>query len=477
MRNIAEWRIGSILMLVPLAVLARRWTAVERHPIAALLASSCVGALWTGWCNGRMGSFDSPWPYYLYFAIGVVMPVPMQPRYRLLIIGTVAACILVGFGGLHPEHLRHPLMPDAMLFLFHIVEAACRALTDGAHGYTPANGLLALREAIAEDAARRLGVTVDPECVVVVPGGKVTMSFAMMILGQPGAEILYPDPGFPIYRSMIDFSGARAVPYPARAGFCAESVLARITPATRLLIVNSPSNPTGEVIARRELDRLVDGLAQHPQVTVLSDEIYARLVYAPERHASLLGAEALRDRLIVLDGLSKTYAMTGWRLGWGIWPRALAELATRLAINIYSCVNAATQHAAIAALTGPQALVDQMVATFAQRRDVLVSALDALPGISCRRPGGAFYAFPDVRATGFSARELQDRWLDELGVATLAGDSFGAGGEGHVRFSYASSLDNLHEAVRRIGGWLHTHCIGADHAHPIHHPRPRPCHL
>ena len=357
----------------------------------------------------------------------------------------------------------------------HIVEAACRALADGAHGYTPANGLLALREAIAEDAARRVGATVDPEAVVVVPGGKVTMSFAMMILGHPGAEILYPDPGFPIYRSMIEFSGARAVPYTVRDGLDVDDVLARITPATRLLILNSPSNPTGEVIPRRALERLVAGLAAHPQVHVLSDEIYGRLVYAPERHTSLLGADGLRDRLIVLDGLSKTYAMTGWRLGWGIWPRALAEIATRLAINIYSCVNTATQHAAIAALRGPQGAVDQMVATFGRRRDVLVSALNTLPGVSCRRPGGAFYAFPDVRATGFTARELQDRWLDELGVATIAGTSFGAKGEGHVRFSYASSLDDLHEAVRRIDGWLHTHVPGVDHVRAGHHARPCPC--
>lgn len=356
----------------------------------------------------------------------------------------------------------------------HIVEAACRALTDGAHGYTPANGLLALREAIAEDARQRLGASVDPECVVVVPGGKVTMSFAMMILGQPGAEILTPDPGFPIYRSMIEFSGARAVPYPVRDGFSAADVLRRITANTRLLILNSPSNPTGEVIPARELDALVAGLAAHPQVHVLSDEIYGRLVYAPERHHSLLGADALRDRLIVLDGLSKTYAMTGWRLGWGIWPRPLAEIATRLAINIYSCVNAATQHAAIAALRGPQDAVARMVATFGQRRDVVVSALNALPGVSCRQPGGAFYAFADVRATGFSAHELQDRWLDEIGVATIAGTSFGAGGEGHVRLSYASALDQLNEAIRRIDGWLHTQTSGVSHVRPCHHAAARP---
>ena len=343
----------------------------------------------------------------------------------------------------------------------HIVEAACRALVDGHHGYTPANGIRELREAICADAARRLGVTVDPGQVVVVPGGKVTMSFAMLMFGRPGAEILHPDPGFPIYRSLIEFSGAAPVGYPLRAregdALAADEVLARITPRTRLVIINSPANPTGGVASPAELDRLVAGLARHPEVFVLSDEIYARLIYGRARHVSLLAAASLRDRLIILDGLSKTYAMTGWRLGWGIWPGELAEAATRLAINLYSCVNAATQHAAIAALTGPQDAVDRMVATFAERRAVIVEGLNGLPGVRCGVPGGAFYAFADITGTGFSARELQDRWLDELGVATIAGTSFGARGEGHVRLSYATSLEDIREAMHRLGGWLCRH--------------------
>jgi aspartate aminotransferase len=343
----------------------------------------------------------------------------------------------------------------------HIVEAACRALRDGHHGYTPANGILELREAIAADAERRVGVQVDPGQVVVVPGGKVTIAFAMLILGSPGTEILYPDPGFPIYRSMINFSGATPVGYPLHecdgSSFSAAEVLARITPRTRLIIVNSPANPTGGVVSRRELDRLAEGLSRHPNVFVLSDEIYARLVFGADGHQSLLAVESLRDRLIVLDGLSKTYAMTGWRLGWGIWPGELAEVATRFAINIYSCVNAATQHAGIAALTGPQEPVECMVETFAQRRDIIVRALNGLPGVRCALPSGAFYAFPDITATGFSALELQDRWLDEIGVATIAGTSFGALGEGHVRFSYTNSLDNIREAMRRIDAWLRQH--------------------
>jgi len=342
----------------------------------------------------------------------------------------------------------------------HIVEAACRALVDGHHGYTPANGIPALREAIVADLDRRLGVAVDPAQVVVVPGGKVTLAFAAQIFGGPGAEILIPDPGYPIYRSLVELSGASAVGYPLHApggaGFSADEVLARITPRTRLLIVNSPANPTGGVVPAAELERLVAGLERHPQVFVLADEIYARLVFDTE-HTSLLRAASLRARLIVLDGLSKTHAMTGWRLGWGIWPGALAELATRLAINLFSCVNTAAQHAAVAALTGPQEHVERMVASFAGRRDAIVAALAGLPGIRCARPGGAFYAFPDVSGTGFTARTLQDRWLEELGVATIAGTSFGARGEGHVRFSYASSLADIHEAMRRLGGWLHDH--------------------
>ncbi len=343
----------------------------------------------------------------------------------------------------------------------HVVEAACRALRDGHHGYTPAQGIPALREAIAADPAQRLGGAVEPREVVVVPGGKVTMSFATMILGHAGAEILYPDPGFPIYRSMIDFSGATGVGYPLHAGdgssFSADEVLSRITPRTRLLIVNSPANPTGAVASSGELDRLAEGLARHPEVFVLSDEIYGRLVFGAARHRSLLAAGSLRDRLIVLDGLSKTYAMTGWRLGWGIWPGELAEVATRLAVNIHSCVNAATQHAGLAALAGPQEPVSRMVGVLAERRDAIVDGLNRLPGVRCVLPGGAFYAFPDVTGTGLSARELSDRWLEDIGVATIPGGCFGPLGEGHVRFSYTSSIDDIREAMRRLDAWLRQH--------------------
>jgi aspartate/methionine/tyrosine aminotransferase len=233
--------------------------------------------------------------------------------------------------------------------------------------------------------------------------------------------------------------------------FNADEVLSKITPRTRLLIVNSPANPTGGVVPRAELDRLVAGLDRHPQVAVLSDEIYGEILYDGAEHASFLAYPSLRDRLILLDGWSKTYAMTGWRLGYGVWPQALVEAAERLAINCHSCVNAAAQFAGLAALTGPRAPVQRMVAAFAERRQMIVAALNRLPGVSCIRPGGAFYVFPNVAETGLTAQVLQARLLDEVGVATIAGTSFGAFGEGYLRLSYANSLAAIGEAMARIG--------------------------
>ena len=336
----------------------------------------------------------------------------------------------------------------------HIVEAAVKALRDGHHGYTPANGILPLREAVAADIAQRRGVEVDPDHIVVVPGGKVTMFFAILMFGSAGAEIMYPDPGFPIYESAINFSGAKPVPIRLHEdndfSFRAEEVLAQITPATRLIIVNSPANPTGGAIAAEEMDQFAAGLEAHPEIAVLSDEIYARMLYDGRDHVSLLGYESLRDRLILLDGWSKTYAMTGWRLGYGVWPERLIDYVTRLAINDHSCVNAAAQHAGIAALTGPQDSVKDMLRAFDERRAVIVEELNAIPGFRCARPAGAFYAFPNIEGTGRSARELEAQLLDEAGVATVAGTSFGAQGEGYLRFSYANSSAKIREAMQRI---------------------------
>ncbi|MGD9508868.1 MAG: pyridoxal phosphate-dependent aminotransferase [Geminicoccaceae bacterium] len=336
----------------------------------------------------------------------------------------------------------------------HIVEAAVKALRDGQHGYTPANGILPLREAVAVDMALRRGVEVAPDRVVIVPGGKVTMFMAIAMFGEPGAEIMYPDPGFPIYRSLIEWTGATPVPIALHESrgfaFSAEEVLGLITPRTRLMIVNSPANPTGGVVPQPELDRLVKGLERHPQVAVMSDEIYARMCYDGVPHASLTTYPEIADRLILLDGWSKTYAMTGWRLGWGVWPESLAELATRLAVNVHSCVNAATQWAGIAALTGPQDTVDHMVSVFDQRRAIIVAALNELPGFRCVTPGGAFYAFPNIEGTGRSSRDLERELLDQAGVAVISGTSFGIHGEGYLRFSYAASTEAIQEACERI---------------------------
>ena len=336
----------------------------------------------------------------------------------------------------------------------HIVEAGRKALADGHHGYTPANGIPALRAAVAADLFRRHRVEVSPDLVLIVPGAKVTMFFAILMFGEPGVEILYPNPSFPIYESVIRFSGATPVPIPlhesAGFSFSAEEVLDKITPRTRLLIINSPANPTGGVVPRDELDRLVAGLERHPDVAVLSDEIYGEILYDGAEHASLLAYPSLRDRLILLDGWSKTYAMTGWRLGYGVWPKALFGAAERLAINCHSCVNASAQFAGIAALEGPRDPVRRMVTAFAERRELIVAALNGLPGFRCVRPGGAFYTFPNVTGTGRDARTLQGKLLEEAGVATVAGTSFGEYGEGYLRFSYASSREAISEAIERI---------------------------
>jgi aspartate aminotransferase len=336
----------------------------------------------------------------------------------------------------------------------HVVEAGRKALADGHHGYTPANGIPQLREAVAADIRKYRNVEVHPDNILIVPGGKVTMFFAILMFGEPGAEIMYPDPGFPIYASAINFSGATAVPIPLLEdkgfSFAAEDVLSRITPRTRLIIINSPANPTGGVVPKAELDSLVKGLEKHPHVAIMSDEIYGRMTYDNQSHASLLPYESIRDRLILLDGASKTYAMTGWRLGWSVWPASLIEAATRLCINDHSCVNAATQWAGVAALTGPQDSVDTMMRAFDERRRVILEELNTLPGVRCQRPAGAFYAFPNIAGTGKSARALQDLMLNEAGVATVSGTSFGELGEGFIRFSYANSTENIREAMRRI---------------------------
>ena len=340
----------------------------------------------------------------------------------------------------------------------HIVEAAVKALRDGQHGYTPATGILPLREAVAADIHRRIGVEVSPDQVIIVPGGKVTMFAAILMFGEPGADILYPDPGFPIYRSMIEYTGARPIPIPIRQAnafaFSAEETLALITPQTRLIILNSPANPTGGVTPKAEVDALVKGLARFPDVAILSDEIYGQMTYDGLPHVSLLSYPEIRERVILLDGWSKTYAMTGWRMGYSVWPAPLYNNVRKLAVNAWSCVNAPAQYGGLAALTGPQDSVKTMVAEFDKRRKIVVEEVNRLPGFSCIMPKGAFYAFPNISRTGYKAKALATALLEQAGVATIGGPDFGVLGEGYLRLSYANSTDNIREAVRRIGGFL-----------------------
>ncbi|HEX2510253.1 MAG TPA: aminotransferase class I/II-fold pyridoxal phosphate-dependent enzyme, partial [Microvirga sp.] len=319
-------------------------------------------------------------------------------------------------------------------------------------------GILPLREAVAADLYKRFAVEVSPERVLIVPGGKVTMFMAILMFGEPGAEILYPDPGFPIYRSMIEFTGATPVPVPIREtngfAFAADESLSLLTERTRLVILNSPANPTGGVTPKAEIDALVTGLARHPDVAVLSDEIYGTMTYDGEAHVSLLRYPEIRDRLIHLDGASKTYAMTGWRLGWSVWPKPLYDAARKLAVNSFSCVNAATQWAGIAALDGDQDCVAAMVSAFDRRRRLVVDGLNRLPGVSCITPKGAFYAFANIGATGWKAKALAAALLEESGVATIGGPDFGIHGEGYIRLSYANSEENIGRALDRMGDFL-----------------------
>ncbi|MBA3415670.1 MAG: pyridoxal phosphate-dependent aminotransferase [Chloroflexia bacterium] len=333
----------------------------------------------------------------------------------------------------------------------NVVEAGCDALRGGWTHYGPAAGQPDLREAIAHYINRR-GTAYTPDQVVVTPGGKPVMFFVLMALLQEGDEAIYPDPGFPIYKSMIDFSGATAVPLPLREAndfrLDIEELARSITPRTRLLIVNSPANPTGGVLEKSDLEAIAQLAVEHDLV-VLSDEIYAEILYEGEHH-SVAAFPGMQERTVILDGFSKTYAMTGWRLGYGLLPPELAGHVAKMMVNSVSCTASAVQRAGLEALTGPQAEVRAMVEAFRRRRTLMVEGLNAIPAVSCRMPKGAFYAFPNISATGLSSKAFADRLLEEFGVAALAGTSFGAHGEGYLRLSYANSEENLAKALDRI---------------------------
>lgn len=340
----------------------------------------------------------------------------------------------------------------------HIVEAAIKALRDGHHGYTPANGILPLREAVVRRTLTMTGIEVSPDSVMITPGGKPGMFAAIIMFGEPGVEIMYPDPGFPIYRSMIEYTGATPVPIPMREengfAFSAEETLSLISSKTRLVILNSPANPTGGVTPKREIDKLVAGLTGHPDIAIMSDEIYDAMTYDGEVHTSLLSYPEIRERLIVLNGWSKTWAMTGWRMGWSIWPEHLYNNMRKLAVNCWSCVNAPSQYAGIAAIDGPQDAVNTMMEAFDRRRMLVVERTNRLPGLSCTVPKGAFYAFVNVTETGWKAKPLASVLLEDAGVALIGGPDFGILGEGYIRISYANSEANISDAIDRIAEFL-----------------------
>src|SRR6266849_1587630 len=334
----------------------------------------------------------------------------------------------------------------------HIREAAKRALDEGATHYGPAAGLPELREAIAKHVSATRGVPISPEEVVVTPGGKPIMFFTILALVNSGDEVIHPNPGFPIYESVINFVGGVPVPIPLREengfGFDLDEFTRRLSSRTRLIVINSPQNPTGGVLDRGQLERIATAAVERG-IPILTDEIYREFLYDGE-FTSILGFPGVRERAVLLDGFSKTYAMTGWRLGYGVMPVPLAEHVTRLMVNSASCTASFVQLAGLAALEGDQTPVAQMVAEFKRRRDLIVDGLNRLPGVSCVRPRGAFYVFPNVRRTGRPASEIAERLLSEAGVAVLPGTAFGAHGEGYLRLSYANSEANLRTALDRM---------------------------
>ena len=334
----------------------------------------------------------------------------------------------------------------------YIKNAAIKAMNDGYTHYTPAAGIAQVRETVAEYVSKTRNISVDPDEVVVTPGAKPIMSFVMLALVDAGDEVIYPNPGYPIYESMINFTGGTPIPIPLKEELDfrldVEELAQRITPKTKLIILNSPHNPTGGILSRKDLERIAE-LIEGEDIFVLSDEIYSRIIYDGE-HISLASLPGMKEQIIILDGFSKTYAMTGWRLGFGVMNKELANKVTKLQVNFTSCSTAFVQMAGMEALMGPQDDVEKMVMEFRRRRDVIVHGLNQIPGVTCTLPKGAFYAFPNVKSFKKPAKEIADYLLNEAGVAVLSGTAFGAYGEGYLRLSYANSVENIQEALRRM---------------------------
>jgi aspartate/methionine/tyrosine aminotransferase len=336
----------------------------------------------------------------------------------------------------------------------HAVDATIQALREGHHGYTLPNGIIECREAVSQKIKSLYNAKINPERIVIMPGGKPTMHYAISFFGEPGAEIIYPDPGFPIYESMINYTGATAVPYNLneKKDFSIDSdkVLSLINEKTRLIILNNPHNPTGSFTEKKIIDKLVEGLMNFPDVAILSDEIYDRLIFDKKEIPTMLNYPKFYDRLIVLNGWSKTYAMTGWRLGWGVWPKQLIEHVFKFCVNSHSCVNTAAQYGAIAALDGPEDHLNDMMSEFIIRRKLIVDGLRSLKGVKCSLPGGSFFVFPNVKETGMNGEEFTEKCLKEAGVAVIPGTAFGKFATNNVRFNFATSRENISRAIEKL---------------------------
>ncbi len=336
----------------------------------------------------------------------------------------------------------------------NIQEAAIKAIKDGHHGYTPSNGILPLREAVSEKIYKDYKVNVSPDQILITPGGKPTIFYSCLILGGEENEIIYPDPGFPIYRSMINFSGAKGIPIKLAEEdnfeINIEKLEQLITNKTSLIIINNPNNPTGAFMNQFKIEKIVKILEKYPEVFVLSDEIYSKIIFEDEKMPSLLNYEILKERLIVLEGWSKTFCMTGWRLGWSVWPKKLYEHANKLCVNDHSCPNSISQYAGIEALKGSKDEVEKIKKEFQKRKEFIYFELNKLNNMTCFKPGGAFYAFPNVSKSGLNGQRFSDIALEEKGVALVPGTSFGDTAENFIRLSYANSMENLEEAIYRL---------------------------
>jgi len=336
----------------------------------------------------------------------------------------------------------------------YVVDAAVKALKDGHHGYTLPNGIIECREAVVRKIKSLYKANIDPERIVIMPGGKPTMHYAIACFAEPGAEIIYPDPGFPIYESMINYNGARAVPYNMTENkdflINPKKILSLINEKTRLLILNNPHNPTGGFTKKKIIDELAEGLKNFPHVVILSDEIYDRLIFDKAEIPTFLNYPDLYDRIIILNGWSKTYAMTGWRLGWSVWPENLVQYVFKFCVNSHSCVNTPAQYGAIAALDGTEDYLQNMMEEFTARRKIIVDGLRSLKGVECSLPGGSFFAFPNVKDTGMNGQEFTKKCLNEAGVAMIPGTAFGKFATDNVRFNFATSRENISKAIEKI---------------------------